>query len=215
MARVLIEVNQLGALLSIVIIDVVLAGDNAIVVGMAASGLPVEQRRRVIMFGIAIATALRILFAYFAAQLLVIIGLTLAGGILLLWVAWKMYREIRATPANDQLLTVGEECRPPVRKKSAAQALGRIVLADVSMSLDNVLAVAGTARNHFWVLVFGLGLSVALTGIASNYIARLLERHFWISWVGLGIIAFVALRMIWDGSTEVIQQTSGMGLSRL
>ena len=215
MARVLIEVNQLGALLSIVIIDVVLAGDNAIVVGMAASGLPVEQRRRVIMFGIAIATALRILFAYFAAQLLVIIGLTLAGGILLLWVAWKMYREIRATPANDQLLTVGEERRPPVRRKSAAQALGRIVLADVSMSLDNVLAVAGTARNHFWVLVFGLGLSVALTGIASNYIARLLERYFWISWVGLGIIAFVALRMIWDGSTEVIQQTSGMGLSRL
>ena len=215
MARVLIEVNQLGALLSVVIIDVVLAGDNAVVVGMAASGLPVEQRRRVIMFGIAIATALRILFAYFAAQLLVIIGLTLAGGILLLWVSWKMYREIRATPTNDQLPTVGEECRSPVRKKSAAQALGRIVLADVSMSLDNVLAVAGTARDHFWVLAFGLALSVALMGIASNYIARLLERYFWISWVGLGIIAFVALRMIWDGSTEVIQHTSAVGLSRL
>jgi YjbE family integral membrane protein len=212
---VLIEVNQLGALLSVVIIDVVLAGDNAVVVGMAASGLPVEQRRRVILFGIAIATALRILFAYFAAQLLVIIGLTLAGGILLLWVSWKTYREIRATPTNDQLLTVRKECGPPVRKKSAAQALGRIVLADVSMSLDNVLAVAGTARDHFWVLVFGLALSVALMGIASNYIARLLERHFWISWVGLGIIAFVALRMIWDGSTEVIQQSSAVGLSRL
>ncbi len=215
MARVLIEVNQLGALLSVVIIDVVLAGDNAVVVGMAASGLPVEQRRRVILFGIAIATALRILFAYFAAQLLVIIGLTLAGGILLLWVSWKMYREIRATPTNDQLLTVRGECRPPVRKKSAAQALGRIVLADVSMSLDNVLAVAGTARDHFWVLAFGLVLSVALMGIASNYIARLLERHFWISWVGLGVITFVALRMIWDGSTEVIQQTSSAGLSGL
>ena len=213
MARVLIEVNQLGALLSVVIIDVVLAGDNAVVVGMAASGLPVEQRRRVIMFGIAIATALRILFAYFAAQLLVIIGLTLAGGILLLWVSWKTYREIRATPTNDQLLTVRKECQPPVRKKSAAQALGRIVLADVSMSLDNVLAVAGTACDHFWVLAFGLALSVALMGIASNYIARLLERHFWISWIGLGIIAFVALRMIWDGSTEVIQQTSSAGLS--
>ena len=144
-----------------------------------------------------------------------IIGLTLAGGILLLWVSWKMYREIRATPTNDQLLTVGGECRPPVRKKSAAQALGRIVLADVSMSLDNVLAVAGTARDHFWVLAFGLVLSVALMGIASNYIARLLERHFWISWVGLGIITFVALRMIWDGSTEVIQQTSSAGLSGL
>ncbi len=215
MARVLIEVNQLGALLSVVIIDVVLAGDNAVVVGMAASGLPVEQRRRVIMLGIAIATALRILFAYFAAQLLVIIGLTLAGGILLLWVSWKMYRDIRATPTNDQLLTVREECRPLVRKKSAAQALGRIVLADVSMSLDNVLAVAGTARDHFWVLAFGLALSVALMGIASNYIARLLERHFWISWVGLGIIAFVASRMIWDGSTEVIQHSSAVGLSRL
>ena len=215
MARVLIEVNQLGALLSVVIIDVVLAGDNAVVVGMAASGLPVEQRRRVILFGIAIATVLRILFAYFAAQLLVIIGLTLAGGILLLWVSWKMYREIRATPTNDQLLTGGEEHQPTVRKKSAAQALGRIVLADVSMSLDNVLAVAGTARDHFWVLAFGLALSVALMGVASNYIARLLERYFWISWVGLGIIAFVALRMIWDGSTEVIQHTSAVGLSRL
>ena len=211
----LIEVNQLGALLSIVIIDVVLAGDNAIVVGMAASGLPVEQRRRVIMFGIAIATALRILFAYFAAQLLVIIGLTLAGGILLLWVSWKMYREMRGTRTINQRLTVGEECRQPVRRKSAGQASVRIVLADVSMSLDNVLAVAGTARNHFWVLAFGLVLSVALMGIASNYIARLLERHFWISWVGLAIITFVALRMIWDGSTEVIQQTSSAGLSGL
>jgi len=214
-ARVLIEVNQLGALLSVVIIDVVLAGDNAVVVGMAASGLPVEQRRRVILFGIAIATVLRILFAYFAAQLLVIIGLTLAGGILLLWVSWKTYREIRATPTNNQLLTVREKCRLPVRKKSAAQALGRIVLADVSMSLDNVLAVAGTARDHFWVLAFGLVLSVALMGVASNYIARLLERYFWISWVGLGVITFVALRMIWDGSTEVIQQTSAVGLSGL
>lgn len=212
MARVLIEVNQLGALLSIVIIDVVLAGDNAIVVGMAASGLPVEQRRRVIMFGIAIATALRILFAYFAARLLLIIGLTLAGGILLLWVSWKMYREMHGTRTIDQRLMVGD-CRQPVRRKSAEQALARIVLADVSMSLDNVLAVAGTARNHFWVLAFGLVLSVALMGIASNYIARLLERHFWISWVGLAIITFVALRMIWDGSTEVIQQTSSAGLS--
>jgi YjbE family integral membrane protein len=212
---VLIEVNQLGALLSVVIIDVVLAGDNAVVVGMTASGLPVEQRRRVIMFGIAIATALRILFAYFAAQLLVIIGLTLAGGILLLWVSWKMYREMRGTRTIDQRSTVGQEFRQPVRRKSAGQALARIVLADVSMSLDNVLAVAGTARNHFWVLAFGLVLSVALMGIASNYIARSLERHFWISWVGLAIITFVALRMIWDGSTEVIQQTSSAGLSVL
>ena len=121
MARVLIEVNQLGALLSVVIIDVVLAGDNAVVVGMAASGLPVEQRRRVILFGIAIATALRILFAYFAAQLLVIIGLTLAGGILLLWVSWKTYREIRATPTNDQPLTVrkGVSATGPKKERCA------------------------------------------------------------------------------------------------
>ena len=210
LARVLIEVNQLGALLSVVIIDVVLAGDNAIVVGMAASGLPAGQRRRVIVFGIVIATGLRILFAYFAAQLLLIIGLTLAGGILLLWVSWKMYREIRATRANDRRRGAGEPGRSPVQPKNARQALVQIVLADVSMSLDNVLAVAGTARNHIWVLVFGLALSVALMGVASNYIARLLERHFWISWVGLGIITFVALKMIWEGSTEVIQQSAAL-----
>lgn len=215
MAKVLIEVNQLGALLSVVIIDVVLAGDNAIVVGMAASGLPPEQRRRAIMLGIAAATVLRILFAYFAARLLVIIGLTLAGGVLLLWVSWKMYRELRQTQAAGEHAAEGEPCRAVVRPKSATQALVRIVLADVSMSLDNVLAVAGTARDHFWVLAFGLVLSVALTGIASNYIARLLERHFWISWVGLGIITFVALRMIWEGSTEVVQQTSAVSLPGL
>jgi len=207
---VLIEVNQLGALLSVVIIDVVLAGDNAIVVGMAASGLPIEQRRRVILLGIVIATGLRILFAYFAAQLLLIIGLTLAGGILLLWVSWKMYREISATRINNWRRPAEELCHAPVRQKSARQALARIVVADLSMSLDNVLAVAGTARNHIWVLVFGLALSVALMGVASNYIARLLERHFWISWVGLGIITFVALRMIWEGSTEVIRQSAAL-----
>ena len=215
MAKVLIEVNQLGALLSVVIIDVVLAGDNAIVVGMAASGLPAEQRRRAIMLGIAAATLLRILFAYFAARLLVIIGLTLAGGVLLLWVSWKMYRELRQTQAAGQQAAVGKPCQGEVRQKSPTQALVRIVLADVSMSLDNVLAVAGTARDHFWVLAFGLVLSVALTGIASNFIARLLERHFWISWVGLGIITFVALRMIWEGSTEVVQQSSAVGLPAL
>ena len=206
----LIEVNQLGALLSVVIIDVVLAGDNAIVVGMAASGLPIEQRRRVILLGIVIATGLRILFAYFAAQLLLIIGLTLAGGILLLWVSWKMYREISATRINNWRRPAEELCHAPVRQKSARQALARIVVADLSMSLDNVLAVAGTARNHIWVLAFGLALSVALMGVASNYIARLLERHFWISWVGLGIITFVALRMIWEGSTEVIRQSAAL-----
>jgi YjbE family integral membrane protein len=214
-AKVLIGVNQLGTLLSVVIIDVVLAGDNAIVVGMAAAGLPAERRRRIIVLGIAAATVLRIFFAYFAVQLLAVIGLTLAGGVLLLWVSWKMYREIRDTQTNDLRLDRAECCgnRLSTHRTTPTQALTRIVLADVSMSLDNVLAVAGIARDHFWLLAFGLVLSVALMGIASTWIARLLDRHFWISWVGLGIITFVALRMIWDGSTEILKQTAALTLS--
>jgi YjbE family integral membrane protein len=215
LAKVLIGVDQLGALLSVVIVDVVLAGDNAIVVGMAATGLPLEQRRTVIILGIAAATLMRILLAYFAVQLLAVIGMTLAGGVLLLWVSWKMYRDFREMQADEQELQ-GEHgrCRNEVRirRKSAGQALTQIVLADVSMSLDNVLAVAGIARDHFQLLAFGLVLSVALMGIASTYIARLLDRHFWISWVGLGIITFVALRMIWEGSTEVLNQAAALRL---
>ena len=212
-AKVLTGVNQFGALLSVVIVDVVLAGDNAIVVGMAAAGLPVERRRRVIALGIAAATILRILLAYFAVQLLAIIGMTLAGGVLLLWVSWKMYREFREMHVAENTTVAAEgycQNRVPVRRKSAGQALTQIVLADVSMSLDNVLAVAGIARDHFELLAFGLVLSVALMGVASTYIARLLDRHFWISWVGLGIITFVALRMIWEGSTQVLNQTAGI-----
>jgi len=213
-AKVLISLNQLGTLVSVVIIDVVLAGDNAIVVGMAAAGLAAERRRRVIVVGIAAATVLRILFAYFAVQLLAVIGLTLAGGVLLLWVSWKMYREIRETQANNHQLELAqaEYCgnRLGTSRKTSTEALTRIVLADVSMSLDNVLAVAGIARDHFWLLAFGLVLSVALMGIASTCIARLLDRHYWISWVGLGIITFVALRMIWDGSTEILKQTAAL-----
>jgi YjbE family integral membrane protein len=220
-AKVLISVNQLGTLVSVVIIDVVLAGDNAIVVGMAANSLPLAQRRRVIVLGIAAATILRILFAYFAVQLLAVIGLTLAGGVLLLWVCWKMYREIRETRTIDNSeidnseIAGSERCHSRVRKQrtSSTEALTRIVLADVSMSLDNVLAVAGIARDHFWLLAFGLLLSVALMGVASTWIARLLDRYFWISWVGLGIITFVALRMIWDGSTEILKQTAALSLS--
>jgi YjbE family integral membrane protein len=212
-AKVVIGVNQLGTLLSVVIIDVVLAGDNAIVVGMAAAGLPLARRRRVIMLGIAAATVLRILFAYFAVMLLAVIGLTLAGGVLLLWVCWKMYREIRETQTEGKPAPAQAACcrvRTRTRRKSAVEALTRIVLADVSMSLDNVLAVAGVARDHFAVLAFGLVLSVALMGVASTWIARLLDRHFWISWVGLGIITFVALRMIWEGSTEILKQTAAL-----
>jgi YjbE family integral membrane protein len=208
-AKVLI--NELTTLLSVVIIDVVLAGDNAIVVGMAAAGLPPQQRAGVICLGIAAATVLRILFAYFAVKLLAVIGLTLAGGVLLLWVCWKMYREIRETQVAPDPVASGDACcarRVPRRQKSSVEAMTRIVLADVSMSLDNVLAVAGVARDHFWLLAFGLVLSVALMGVASTWIARLLDRYFWISWVGLGIITFVALRMIWDGSTEILKQTA-------
>jgi YjbE family integral membrane protein len=207
---VLFGLDQLGALLSVVIVDVVLAGDNAIVVGLAASGLPVDRRRTVIMLGIGAAIILRILLAYFAVQLLAIIGMSLAGGVLLLWVAWKMYREFRAMGLDARpTFEDGDSCRrgPRIRRKSAAQALAQIVLADMSMSLDNVLAVAGIARDHFQLMAFGLVLSVGLMGVASTYIARLLDRYFWISWVGLGIITFVALRMIWDGSTEVIHQS--------
>jgi YjbE family integral membrane protein len=197
-----VDYPALVALLSVVVIDVVLAGDNAVVVGMAAAGLPRAQQTRVIALGIAMATAMRIGFAVITIQLLAIVGLTLAGGILLLWVAWKMYRELRksrqhasAHPAPDGV---------PRKGKSFAQALTQVVLADVSMSLDNVLAVAGTARDHPWVLVLGLILSVALMGAASTVVARMLDRRPWLAWIGLAIVAIVALRMIWEGSAEVI-----------
>jgi YjbE family integral membrane protein len=208
---VLVDLNQASALISVIIIDVVLAGDNAIVVGMAAAGLPVERRRRVIAAGIAAATVLRILFAFVAVELLqTVIGMTLAGGLLLLWVAWKMHRDIsdaHAAPAPDG----DAEVRRP-REKTQAQALFQIVLADLSMSLDNVLAVAGVARDHPFVLVIGLVLSIALMGVASTYVARLLDRAFWLSWVGLGIITLVALRLIWDGSAQILQHSAALGL---
>ena len=221
--------TDLSALISVVIIDVVLAGDNAIVVGMAAAGLPARQRHRVILAGIVAATVLRILFAGAAIHLLEIIGLTLAGGILLLWVAWKMYREIRAGQMvpNEDRAPAAAPCSgpkpapstfdgaglPAPSRKSPRQALLQVVLADVSMSLDNVLAVAGIAhQSATWILVVGLVLSVALMGVASNFVARLLNRYSWISWVGLGIITFVALHMIWDGSEEIIEQTAALGI---
>ena len=209
-----IDVAALGALVSVVIIDLTLAGDNAIVVGMAAAGLPPERRRLVICGGIAAATVLRILFALCALELLhSVIGMTLAGGLLLLWVAWKMYREIRT--ADVAVATAGMGCggEPRRYQKTQAQALWQIVVADLSMSLDNVLAVAGVAHDHPFVLALGLILSVALMGVASTWIAKLLDRFFWISWVGLGIITFVALRMIWDGSNEILKQTAALTLS--
>jgi YjbE family integral membrane protein len=200
------ELGALGAFLSVVVIDIVLAGDNAVVVGMAAAHLEKRQRRRAIAWGIVVATALRIALSVIALDLLAIVGLTLAGGILLLWVAWKLYRDLSGHSGK-----ASQGANPaPV---SFRQALLRIVLADVSMSLDNVLAVAGTARGHVWVLAGGLTLSVALMGVASELTGRLIARHRWIAWFGLAIVTFVALRMIYDGSTEVATRLSGLGLS--
>ena len=215
-ASVLVNLTEASALLSVVIIDVVLAGDNAIVVGMAAAGLPAERRRRVICLGIVAATVLRILFAFVALELLnSVIGMTFAGGLLLLWVAWKMYREIRdAQPVAAPAPVPGGEV-PPLRKrdKTTTQAMTQIVIADLSMSLDNVLAVAGVARDQPVVLIVGLVLSVALMGVASTYVARLLDRLFWLSWVGLGVITLVALRMIWEGSTQILHHSAALSLA--
>jgi YjbE family integral membrane protein len=195
--------NQITALATVVMIDIMLAGDNAIIVGMAAAGLPAERRRRTILMGVVAATVLRLLFAAIALRLLEIIGLALAGGVLLLWVTWKLFRELREARTAR---TGGASAGATTPHKTSFQAVTQIVLADVSMSLDNVLAVAGVARTQAepWVLVVGLVLSVALMGVASSLIARLLVRHFWVSWVGLAIILFVALRMIWAGGDEVI-----------
>ncbi len=201
--------EEVWALVSVMMIDLVLAGDNALVVGMAASGLGASQRRRAIIWGIAIATMLRIAFAGTALHLLAIIGLTLAGGILLLWVAWKLFREIYAMRRSQA--PHGAPARVP--HKTLFQACLQIALADVSMSLDNVLAVAGAARGSFAILAAGLLVSVALMGVASEYIARLLARYPWISWIGLAIVTFVALRMIYDGSIEVANH-SQLGLGR-
>jgi len=184
-----------GALLTVVGIDVALAGDNAIVVGMAAAGLPVEQRRRAIIAGVAAAAGLRIIFALFTVQLLQVIGLTLAGGLLLLWVSWKLWREIRRGGC--------ESGNAEPTAKSFRQAVTQIVVADVSMSLDNVLAVAGAAREHMAVLVIGLTLSVGLMGLAANLVAGLLRRLPWLAYAGVLMVLYVAVRMIWDGGLEV------------
>ncbi len=191
-----------SAFLQVVAIDLVLAGDNAVVIGLAAAGLPPERRRRAILVGIIAATLLRLAFAAVAVELLAIIGLLLAGGILLLWVCWKMWRELRGTGTADTEAAQKEGNAHP-RGKTFAQAAWQIVMADVSMSLDNVLAVAGAAREHPGVLVFGLGLSIVLMGFAANLVARLLNRHRWIAYVGLAIILYVAIDMIWRGFLEV------------
>ena len=207
-------IDGLVALAQVVLIDVVLAADNAVVVGMAAAGIPPALRRRAIFWGIAAAVVLRIFFAAITTELMTVVGLTLAGGILLLWVCWKMWREIKSSAGHAAaeavapepsfaLASTGSVVTAGCGGKTFGQAMVQIVLADVSMSLDNVLAVAGAAHGHLTVLVFGLTLSVVLMGVTASFIADLLERHRWIAWFGLLVILYVALEMIWRGAGEI------------
>ncbi len=204
----MISVAELSALAQVIMVDLVLAGDNAIVVGMVASAVAPEQRARVIMLGILAATLMRVGFALITVQLLQILGLTLAGGLLLLWVSWKLWREIEESRRHRKTEAAGAQAgvqSPPRQPKSIPQAAFQIVLADVSMSLDNVLAVAGIARDHTWVMVVGLALSIAFMAVAATVIARLLQRHHWIAYIGLAIIFYVACSMIWEGTMAVWQ----------
>ncbi|MFC3087784.1 TerC family protein [Tabrizicola soli] len=208
------------ALLQVIGIDLVLAGDNAIVIGLAAAGLPAHQRGRAILVGIAAATIMRIGFALITTQLLAIVGLLLAGGILLLWVCWKMWQELRAGAHEHDIEAVEALVNEDLDKdgavaddaprKTFAQAAWQIVIADVSMSLDNVLAVAGAAKDHPTVLIIGLALSIAMMGFAASFIAKLLNKHRWIAFVGLAIIVYVALKMMWEGWHEVEPVILGM-----
>jgi YjbE family integral membrane protein len=218
--------EAVAALFQVVMIDLALAGDNAIVVGMAAAGLPEQQRTRAILFGMAGATALLILFAGITTQLLKLVGLLLAGGVLLLWVCWKMWRELRATANEEHEVAVeawggfdinadGTAVAGRAPRKTLAQAAGQIIIADLSMSLDNVLAVAGAAREHPVVLIFGLSLSILLMGIAARFIAGLLQKYRWIAYLGLLVILYVAFGMVFRGVEElrpvVVSAVAGLG----
>jgi YjbE family integral membrane protein len=216
--------EALAALGQVLMIDLVLAGDNAVAVGLAAAALPAEQRRKAILIGLAAAVVMRIGFALITVQLLAIVGLLLAGGVLLMWVCWKMWRELREQATHDQaeaeaeleLAMQIEHGKGPspeelgLKRKTFGAALLQIMIADVTMSLDNVLAVAGAAHDHPWIMVFGLVLSIALMGVAATFIAKLLTKHRWIGYVGLVIVLYVALHMIWDGARSVIVRTDRM-----
>jgi YjbE family integral membrane protein len=200
------EPAAFAAFIQVLLIDLVLAGDNAIVVGALAAGLPPEQRRRVILIGVGAALVLRIGFALVVQQLLGIVGLVLAGGVLLLWVAWRMWRDIKGHGAGDSAGSpevIGDEQSGVVAAKSFASAAWGVAIADVSMSLDNVLAVAGAAREHPGILIVGLIFAVAMMGVAANILAKYIERYKWIAWVGLLVILYVAGKMIWDGWHDV------------
>ena len=205
-----IDLDVLAGLFQVVLINLVLSGDNVIVIGLAAAGLPHAQRAKAILIGIIAATVLRVLLAGFATQILQIVGLLLAGGILLLWVCWKIWRELRAftaapieaTEAAGVVAGADAEGEP---RKTLVQAIWQITVADFSMSLDNVLAVAGAARDHPVVLIFGLALSIAMMGAAASFIARLLQNHRWIAYVGLAIILYIAAKMTFYGTLEIVK----------
>ncbi len=199
------EPAAFAAFMQVLLIDLVLAGDNAIVVGALAAGLPAEQRKKVILIGVLAALVLRIIFALMVTWLLGIVGLVLAGGLLLLWVAWRMYRDIKghAGESAGSPEIVGDEHSGLKSTKTFAGAAWGVAVADVSMSLDNVLAVAGAAREHPGILIVGLIFAVALMGIAANIIAQYIERYRWIAWVGLVVIVYVAGKMIVEGWSEV------------
>jgi len=216
--------SEFIAMLQVVFIDLVLAGDNAIVVGMAAAGVPAEERRKVICWGILAAVVMRICFAAVTTQLLAIIGLTLAGGVLLLWVSWKLYRDLREQKEQDsaaELLDEGDgdgmvavavngsgvAAVAVAPRKTVREAIWQVAVADVSMSLDNVLAVAGAAGEHMSALVVGLALSVVLMGIGAALIARVLQRYHWLGYLGLALIAYVALSMVVKGGIEIAAAT--------
>lgn len=200
----------LTALFQVLLIDLVLAGDNAVAVGLAAGALPADQRRKAILYGLIAAVIMRIGFALITTQLLGIIGLLFAGGLLLMWVCWKMWKELREQAVHDEadaeaVLDGDPTTEPSARPvKSFRAAFIQILIADLSMSLDNVLAVAGAAREHPGILVFGLILSIALMGVAATYIASLLHRYRWIGYIGLAVVLYVALSMVWEGHRNAI-----------
>ncbi|HEX4711164.1 YjbE family putative metal transport protein [Phenylobacterium sp.] len=207
--------GAVAAFFQVVMIDLALAGDNAVAVGMAAAGLPHDQRRKAIIVGLAGAVVMRVTFALITTQLLQLVGLLVAGGFLLLWVCWKMWRDLRIQGREERAegeaalaaasgAALGNGAKRQPRAKTLRQALVQILIADLTMSLDNVLAVAGAARQHPWVLISGLLLSITLTGLAASWIAKLLSRLRWIGFVGLAIVLYVALHMIWMGTRTVV-----------
>ncbi len=192
----LLSTPALTVLGQVLAIDLMLAGDNAVVIGLAVVGLSAKDRRRAIVLGVVAAALIRLALALIAVRLLAVVGLLFTGGLLLLWLCWRMYRELRVQHATGT--------KPPAHPRSLPSVIARIILADISMSLDNVLAVAGAARNHPTILALGLVVSIALTAIAADRLAKLLERYRWIAWIGLAVVLYVSLNLIWDGGREIL-----------